>query len=329
MSRTRMNISKISNHKSNHIHITMKINDIKTPILTDGGLETTLIFHHGIELRHFAAFELLNKPRYKTIIREYYRQYLELAKKFGTGFILESATWRANPDWGGKLDFSERALFNINLLAIVQLQMLKQEYMDAVNPIWISGCIGPRRDGYQVMDAMVSQMAKEYHALQIEAFKKAGADMVTALTLNYIEEGLGIVESAKENHIPVVISFTVETDGNLPSGETLQQAIEIIDGATGSYPSYYMVNCAHPSHFAHQLKETSGWTDRIMGIRANASTKSHAELDESPILDAGDKNDLALRYKKMKSLLPNLKVYGGCCGTDVGHIEAICNSITE
>jgi len=294
------------------------------PLLIDGGLETTLVFHHGIELNHFAAFELLNKPKTRELIMAYYRKYLDLAKTYGTGFILESATWRANPDWGAKLGFSKQGLNDINQLAIQQLQKLKESYMDAIDPILISGCIGPRSDGYVVANKMDIDTAAAYHSAQIKAFKNACADMASALTLNYIDEGLGIAVAARKIGLPIVLSFTVETDGNLPSGETLQEAIETIDHSTDNYPMYYMVNCAHPSHFAHRLKETSKWKERIMGLRANASHKSHAELDEATSLDAGDVIDLAIWYKTLQLRLPNLRVYGGCCGTDESHIEAIC-----
>ncbi len=305
----------------------MKTNGIKTterPLLIDGGLETTLVFHHGIELNHFAAFELLNKPKTCDLIMAYYRKYLDLAKIYEMGFILESATWRANRDWGNKLGFSKQGLSDINQLAIQQLQILKKSYAETIDPLLVSGCIGPRSDGYKVTDMMDIDAAAAYHLAQIKAFKNAGADMASALTLNYIDEGLGIAAAARTVGLPIVLSFTVEIDGNLPSGESLQEAIETIDHSTDNYPMYYMVNCAHPSHFAHRLKETLKWKERIMGIRANASHKSHAELNEATTLDSGDAKDLAIWYKTLQLRLPNLRVYGGCCGTDERHIEAIC-----
>ena len=297
---------------------------LNTPLLTDGGLETTLVFHHGIELNHFAAFELLNKSETRDIIMTYYKKYLDLAEFYRTGFILESATWRANPDWGAKLGFSINGLANINRLAINQLQVLKLSYVNDIDPIKVSGCIGPRGDGYRVGDAMDIDTAAAYHSDQLNVFKDTGADMATALTMSYTDEALGITTAARKIGLPIVVSFTVGTDGNLPSGETLQEAIETIDYVTDNYPMYYMVNCAHPSHFTHLFKENSKWKERVMGIRANASNKSHAELDKSTTLDSGDSNDLAIWYRKLKLLLPNLRIYGGCCGTDESHVEAIC-----
>lgn len=310
----------------------MKLDKIKisnSQFLTDGGLETTLIFHEGIDLPHFAAFPLIEKPKYKKVLIEYYKKYLHLAAKYHTGFILESATWRANRNWGFKLGYTEKELIEINKLAIQQLKELKNEYVNKVNPILISGNIGPSRDGYKVTGTMSVEDSKKYHNQQIAAFKDAGVDLVTAITVNYINEGLGIVKSAEENELPVVISFTVETDGKLPSGEHISEAIQRIDKDSGGYPLYYMINCAHPSHFAKQLNSDSTWKHRIKGIRANASCKSHAELDESLELDAGNKQELAQWYSVLKTYLPGLIVYGGCCGTDASHIEAICKVIYE
>ena len=295
--------------------------------LTDGGLETTLIFQHGIDLPHFAAFDLLNKPQFHHVLEGYYRNYLELAKKYSLGFILESATWRANPDWGYRLGYTEGELMDVNLMAIRQLQLLKEEYRKDVPEILISGCIGPRYDGYEVGAKMNEREAQQYHEMQISAFKKAQADMVSALTINYVAEALGIVRAARANEIPAVVSFTVETDGVLPGGESLEEAIERVDAETDAYPLYYMINCAHPTHFVHQLKKGKAWASRIKGIRANASCKSHAELDEATELDIGNKTELANWYASINGLLPGLKVFGGCCGTDETHMEAICSQI--
>ena len=151
--------------------------------------------------------------------------------------------------------------------------------------------------------------------------------MLTAMTMNYADEALGIVLSAKSKRIPVVISFTTETDGRLPSGESLKEAIERIDRETGDYVLYYMINCAHPEHFHALFDAPETWQKRIVGVRANASCKSHAELDASTELDPGDKEELAKRYKNLKGKLPHLRVFGGCCGTDHSHIEHICREM--
>ncbi len=305
-----------------------KVNSNSSTIyLTDGGLETDLIFNKKIDLPHFAAFPLLENPQQMEILRKYYLEYLELARSFKTNFILESPTWRANEDWGYTLGYSKTDLIRLNKLAIKELQSLKTLFKNDINSILVSGQIGPRGDGYQVEDAMKAANAKAYHDLQIKAFKEAGADLITAITMNYVDEAFGIVLSAQSNNMPVVISFTVETDGNLPSGESLEEAITAIDSFSDNYPSYYMINCAHPTHFSEKIKSNSKWKSRIKGIRANASCKSHAELDQSTELDIGNKEELGQLHIHLKEHLPNLNVFGGCCGTDTSHIKSICKHV--
>ncbi len=300
---------------------------INVPLITDGGLETTLIFNHGINLRHFAAFEILDRPEYEDLLVNYYCQYLELAKERNIGFMMISGTWRANKDWGKELGYSEEDLININKGAIRQINRIKSRYGEEVRQILVCGSIGPRSDGYLTKARMTHEEATTYHALQLRAFKEAAVDVVSAFTQNYIEEALGITIAAKLINIPIAISFTVETDGKLPSGETLAEAIERIDQKTNCYPSFYLINCAHPTHFVDQLERGTYWISRIEGIMANSSCKSHAELDEATELDRGDKDELAEWYDLLQMYLPNLKVFGGCCGTDIQHIQSISEKI--
>lgn len=294
--------------------------------LTDGGLETTLVFHYGIDLPHFAAFTLLQYPEGRAALEKYYLPYLRLAQRYGAGFILETPTWRANADWGFKLGYSAAELGAINQRAVRFVRALSSATIEQDISVLVSGNMGPRGDGYVAETTMNPTEAAEYHALQIDAFVRSNVDLVTALTINYSDEAIGIIRAASEKFMPVVISFTVETDGHLPNGESLASAIERTDQQTGAYASHYMINCAHPHHFQHQLQGDGAWLRRIKGIRANASTKSHAELDEATSLDAGDKAQLASAYEKLKASLPAMQVVGGCCGTDHSHLEQICQS---
>ncbi|MGI0523873.1 homocysteine S-methyltransferase family protein [Rhizobium giardinii] len=293
--------------------------------LTDGGMETTLIFHEGADLPHFAAFVLLAEPAGRKQLKDYYTRYLDIAAKGGTGFVLDTATWRTNPDWGAKLGYSAEALKAVNEDAVELLSELRAAYERPGAPIVISGAIGPRGDGYKAGN-MDAAEAEAYHAAQIETFAGTEADMVTAFTLTSIDEAIGIARAAKRLNMPCAISFTVETDGNLVTGLTLRQAIEAVDAATGSYPHYYMINCAHPSHFDQVVTGDAAWLKRIGGIRANASKMSHQQLDESETLDAGDPADLGRRYLKLTRHMPQLRILGGCCGTDHRHVAAICEA---
>lgn len=291
--------------------------------MTDGGLETDLIFNHGIDLPEFAAFDLLKNEDGKKVLKKYYTDYLDISRKQCSGFVLEAPTYRANPDWALKIGYSLESLDDINRMAVHELEKIRNEYEKEDFRIAISVCIGPRGNGYSPDNRMSIEMAEDYHSYQIKLVADTNADLVSALTINYNEEAIGIVKAAKKNNMPVVISYTVETDGKLPSGQTLEEAIGSLDEITNNYVSYYMINCAHPDHFVDVLNPDSTWANRIKGLRANASTKSHAELDESETLDVGDKKQLAVKYQGLKTLLPSLSVIGGCCGTDHTHLDLI------
>ncbi len=290
--------------------------------LTDGGLETTLVFHEGIDLPEFAAFDLLKDAAGTRLLSDYYRPYLAMAQQHGFGFVLESATWRANPDWAAAIGYEPETLDDMNHQAVALLQKLRRETRFSL-PLLISGCVGPRDDGYQPSKIMTAEQARQYHQRQITVLEAAGVDMISALTMTNIPEAVGVTQAAAGLGIPVVISFTVETDGHLPTGDTLAHAINEVDRLTARGPAYYMLNCAHPSHFETRLATGSPWVERIQGIQANASRCSHAELDEATELDAGDPRELAENYFELREKMPHLKVLGGCCGTDIRHLEAI------
>jgi S-methylmethionine-dependent homocysteine/selenocysteine methylase len=293
-------------------------------VLADGGLETTLVFHERLDLPQFAAFPLLDTADGMAALRRYFRPYAALARERGVAFVLETPTWRANRDWGALLGYSERELERVNRDAVALMEELRGQF-EAERPFVISGCIGPQGDGYDPAEFLSAEAAEAYHRRQVDTFADTPADLVSALTLTYPEEAIGIVRAAASAGIPAAISFTVETDGRLPSGQPLSEAIEQVDSETQRAAAYFMVNCAHPTHFSHVLEENGAWRERLLGVRANASTKSHAELDAAEELDDGDPDDLADRYVELRRLLPHLSVLGGCCGTDHRHIAAIAS----
>ena len=295
--------------------------------LTDGGIETTLIFHEGLELPDFAAFHLLQHSDGTAALRKYFHAYAAIARCYGVGVVLESATWRASADWATRLGYSNEALADANRRAIDMLEQVRQEYETDHSQVVISGCVGPRGDGYSPTQVMSEDASEAYHREQIETFAGTAADLVTAITMNYVEEAVGIVRAARSAGLPTVISFTVETDGALPTGQSLKAAIEQVDAATSSYPCYYMINCAHPSHFEQVLAEGEPWVQRIRGLRANASRQSHAELNESTELDVGNPAELGEQYAVLKrTRLAQLNIMGGCCGTDSRHVEEIAKA---
>jgi S-methylmethionine-dependent homocysteine/selenocysteine methylase len=291
--------------------------------LTDGGIETTLIFHDRLELPHFAAFHLLKDEAGTAALRRYFARYAEIARANGTGFILESPTWRASSDWGEKLGYSRRRLAAANARSIALMQELRSEFQRPHTPFVVSGCVGPRGDGYDPGAAMSPDEAQAYHAEQIGTFAGSEADMVTAITMTNAGEAIGLTRAAEAAGMPVAISFTVETNGRLPTGQSLKEAIAEVDEATRGAPAYYMINCAHPTHFEATLAGKDAWLGRIRGLRANASKRSHAELNEAPDLDDGDPVELGGQYGALVRRHLHIAVLGGCCGTDHRHIEQI------
>lgn len=299
---------------------------LKRLVLTDGGLETDLLYNHGIDLPHFASVVLLGTGEGRAALETYYRPYLELARRLGMGFILESPTWRASPDWAAPLVLSHSELDQLNVAAIGLMRGLRSEFATDTLEIVVSGCVGPRGDGYDPGQIMGVTEATDYHLHQARVLALAGADMLSALTMTNVNEASGIASAAREVDLPVAVSFTVETDGRLPTGDSLMDAVEAVDAATGGYPAYFMINCAHPDHFAAILSERAAWTQRIRGVRANASRCSHKELDAMTELDDGDPVELGQLYRKLLEVQPQLTVLGGCCGTDLRHVTAVAEA---
>ncbi len=294
--------------------------------LTDGGLETHLIFKKGYDLPFFAAFPLLETKGGRESLKNYYRPYVGLAKNKNCGFILETPTWRSSRDWGNQLGYDIKALDRINREAVDLMKDIRDESDTPDLPTIISGCMGPRGDAYTAVETMNMNDAAEYHRPQVITFADTDADMITAYTMTSSAEAAGLALAAEAEGMPVVISFTVETDGQLPSGEAIEDAILFVDLETGTTPVYYMINCAHPTHF-RGLFQTNAVINRVKGIRANASAKSHEELNQAEELDIGNLIELGRLYAEIKNS-SNISVLGGCCGTDIRHMEEICQAIS-
>jgi S-methylmethionine-dependent homocysteine/selenocysteine methylase len=293
------------------------------PVVTDGGLETDLIFHHGVELPDFASFVLLDDERGRELLLAYYRDYIDIARRAGAAVQLETPTWRASADWGARLGYDVEALRRVNAESVVMLSSLRDDA--GLDAFLISGNLGPRGDGYVAGETVEPTDAAAYHRPQIEALASAGADLITVLTLTGVGEAIGIVSAVRDTGLPVAASFTVEVDGRLPDGTPLADAVVAVDAAGG--PDYFMVNCAHPTHVAAGLGDDGdgdgAWRDRIVGMRANASTMSHSELDAAEQLDEGDPAALATDHDALRASFPNLSLVGGCCGTDARHVAAL------
>lgn len=289
------------------------------PVVTDGGLETDLIYHHDVDLPDFAAFVLVDDERGRELLLRYYDDYVDIARQAGAGIQLETPTWRASSDWGDRLGYSATDLRRVNRESVGLLRGLRDRA--GLETFLISGCLGPRGDGYAAGEVIDADAAAAYHTSQVEALADAGADLITVLTLTGTGEAIGIVRVARSIGLPIAVSFTVEQDGRLPDGTPLSTAIVEVDAEGG--PDYFMVNCAHPSHIAPGLADAGEWRSRVVGLRANASIRSHQELDAATELDEGDPVELSTAQNALRPQLPNLMVVGGCCGTDARHVAAM------
>lgn len=293
--------------------------------LADGGLETTLVFHEGIELPHFAACAIVEDDNARQVMHRYFGRFLAIAERRGTGFVLDTVTWRGGVHWGAALARSAEEMLRLNRVSAEFAKEIRDRWSGRVDSILINGVVGPAGDGYAPDNLLDADTAEAAHAPQIAALAESGIDLVSAITMTHAGEAAGIVRAAVAKGLPVVVSFTVETDGRLPEGQALGDAISEVDEITGEAPLYYMVNCAHPDHFAGKLEGT--WTRRVGGVRANASRLSHAELDASETLDDGDPDEFGALHATFAARLPNLRMVGGCCGTDHRHVGCVAGHL--
>jgi homocysteine S-methyltransferase len=296
--------------------------------LADGGIETDLIFNQGIDIRAFAAHTLLPDPVGRKAMSDYFRSFLALAREFDTGFILDSQTWKAHLHWAEELGATEDELREANHESIAFISGLRREYSDNSGPVILNGIIGPTADAYAPEDRIGAGAAENYHARQIGWLAETEVDMVTGTTFPRSDEAAGLVRAAQTAGLPAVVSFTVETDGRLPTGQPLADAIHLVDDSTAGAAAYFMVNCAHPDHFFHVLDDAD-WARRILGLRCNASRLSHAELDACEVLDDGDPEEFGAQYREVLQAMPWIRIVGGCCGSDLRHIGRVARALTR
>ena len=295
------------------------------PWVADAGLETAMIFHEGFDLPHFASFPLLDSEAGRAAMTRWFDGFADLARKHGTGLVLDTVTWRANMGWAAAMGMTEAGIRAANRQAADFAMGLRAMHETPGLPVVVNGLVGPAGDGYRIDTMLTAAAAEVVHLPQIDALAKAGVDMVTVMTMTYPAEAIGVARAALRSGVPHVLSFTVETDGKLVTGQPLQDALAEVEAETGGSALFYMVNCAHPTHFAAVL--AGPMHARIGGIRANASRQSHAQLDEATTLDDGDPDEFGALYAGLRPQLPNLRIIGGCCGSDHRHVAAACNHL--
>ncbi len=294
------------------------------PFLCYTGIETELIFNKNVDLPGFATFPLLETDEGREMLRQSYLEQVEVARTFGCGVTFETVSWVANKDRAAKLGYGPKQLDDICQQSVRFARSVSDEVGDV--PILISGQVGPRGDGYRPELQMDDEEAKQYHAQQMASFAAERPDIVSAFTIGYPEEAIGIIRAAQKHLLPVAVSFTVETDGLLPTGMPLGEALDAVDAATDQFAEYFMINCAHPEHFLPNF-DGGPWLERLAGVVVNASRCSHEELDNATVLDDGDPDELAVYLGMIKNKQPHFKIFGGCCGTDMRHMRKIAEAI--
>ena len=303
--------------------------DARRPFLTDGGLETWLFFLEGFAAPEFAAIVLMDDDRARGAMARYFDGFLAIAARAGTGFVLDTVTWRGCLAWAAKLGLTEDALMRLSGEAVAFATQIRDRWQDRLPAIVVNGVVGPAGDGYRPSAWAGSDQAFDLHLPQVRVLADGGVDMISAITMTTADEAIGVAQAARAFGLPVVVSFTVETDGMLPNGQGLGAAIEAVDGATGRGPAFYMINCAHPDHFRSILASGAAWTERVGGLRANASRLSHAELDLAAELDDGDPLEFGVLYAALAATLGPLRIVGGCCGTDHRHVASVARYLHQ
>lgn len=294
-----------------------------TLFLTDGGIETSLMEDFGWDLPEFAACTLISQEDGLEQLEQYYEQYVTLSGQAGVGMWLDTPTWRASARWAARLGCSTHSVREINEKAVdlarrlrqaARLRSQQQNPTEPVPEIRIAGVVGPRTDEATSADSAFESEdeAARYHLQQITALADAGVDVVSAVTIADAREAIGIVQAAHMCGVPVTIAFTLEGVGTLPGGLDFAQAVSQVDKASDNYAEGFLINCAEPAQVPGQLP--AAVEERFIGVRLNAGQSSAA--------------DFARDVAALRAQHPNLRIFGGCCGTNTAHLHHLADELT-
>lgn len=297
-----------------------------TLYLTEGGIETELMYRWGFDLPQFAMYPLLDNPAAMDTMRGMYRRLLDVAARHGMGALMGGLDYRASPDWAALLGYSAAGLEEANLRSIDFLRGVAAEYAGQVDDILVQGFVGPRGDAYALNRTITEAEAEDYHAVQLATLAKAGVDLAWGFTLNNVAEATGIVRAASRLGVPVAISLTLDADGRLKSGPSLRDAIAAIDAATDGSAAFFSINCSHPDEFAPAL-EPGDWIARVRGLRPNASRMDKGALCQIGYLEEGDPVELGQQAGALARRYPHMDIWGGCCGCIETHLEEIARNV--
>lgn len=259
----------------------------------------------------------------KVLLEKIYREYLGIAESSDLPIMLLTPTWRTNKERTSKANVDMKT---INTDAFLFVDNIRKSYSNFSDKIFIGGLTGCKGDAYKPEEALSEKDAYMFHKDQTQALADAGVDFLLASTLPALTETVGIAKAMSETSKDYVISFVIRDSGKLLDGTVLTDAIKIIDDSISTPPLFYLTNCIHPDvlhkSFLNLKYEDDILKKRLFGIQANASSKSPEELDELEELDADSPVNWA---RGMVDLNKNydLKILGGCCGTDVRFISSI------
>jgi S-methylmethionine-dependent homocysteine/selenocysteine methylase len=293
--------------------------------LTEGGVETEIMYKWGHKLPHFAMFTLLDKPEAMADMKSMFARALEVAATQKTGLVLSSLDYRASPDWAALLGISADGLRDVHFRTVAFMKEVAAPFVEKIPDLVFSGVIGPRGDAYGKGGGITEEEAEDYHTPQLKNLRDAGADMACALTFNNIPEAVGVARAAKAVGIPLGLYFTLNSKGTLGSGPTLKEAVESVEEITQGAPSYYGLNCSHPLEFMESL-EDGDWLKRVRSIRPNAVRMEKVALCKLGHLEDGDPEELGQQMGDIRQKFPQMDILGGCCGTDERHLGEIAKN---
>lgn len=296
--------------------------------ITEGGIETEILYKWGFELPEFSMYPLLDNADAMKTIHAMFDRVFAAAAAHDAGIVLAGLDYRASPDWAEKIGYSRDQLDAFIHRNIAFLKGRREAHADRVRDVYIAATCGPRGDAYGTGGTITEDEAEAYHAFQIAASKAAGADLVIGITFNNIPESIGFVRAAQDVGIPVGISLTLTPEGVMRSGPSLQQAVEEIDAATDGAAAWFGTNCAHPVEFEPALNG-GAWTDRLRYVRPNASKMDKIALCKLGHLEDGDPEELGGQMADLKRRFPQADILGGCCGTDERHLGEIARRARE
>lgn len=296
--------------------------------LSEGGMETEVMYKHGFDFPHFAVFELLKNPKAVSALQAMYRQYFDVVAKHQMVALVGGLDYRASPDWGALLGYSADGLSDMNHRCIDFLRDLAKEYIGEIDEILIQGFIGPRGDAYETNTVITEQESEDYHSVQLQTLKEADVDLASALTFNNIPESIGVAKAAARLDLPLCISLSLDGSSRLNSGPSLGDAIKTIDAATDNSVAFYMINCVHPLEYESALADES-WMKRIRGVRPNASVMDKISLCKIGHLEDGDPIELGNQIGDLFKRFPHMDILGGCCGTWDNHLDQMAQSVSE